>query len=195
MHFSFYDLVSRVFCRRTMSRDCLDSVGVGCIIQIFLCLLSSSRSSVELGNGIHLRMLRELADIMSKPLSCHLWKVMEIRGSPDDWKRTITPIYKKGIKARSETAEQSDSFQSLGKLQNRSFRKLLPCTWRKRRWFGKANRNILSCLTNLIVFSSETVCPVDMGRAVDVIYLDFYQGIWHSLPQYPSWQADKIQTG
>ena len=28
-------------------------------------------------------------------------------------------------------------------------------------------------LTNLIVFHDETVCSLDEGRAVDVIYLDF----------------------
>jgi len=54
--------------------------------------------SIGLG-GIHLRMLRELVEVISKPLSiiCQcLWSTREV---PEDWRlASMTPIYKKGHK-------------------------------------------------------------------------------------------------
>ena len=54
--------------------------------------------SIGLG-GIHLRMLRELVEVISKPLSiiCQcLWSTREV---PEDWRlASMTLIYKKGHK-------------------------------------------------------------------------------------------------
>lgn len=111
-----------------------------------LCLLTSSRSPFELGNGMHLRMLRQLA-VISEPLLYHLWMIMEIRERSDDTKRQSHPYAEKAKSKIWETAEQSGSFQFLGKLQNRSLGKLFPCTWRTRRWLGKASTDILRIIS------------------------------------------------
>ena len=50
-------------------------------------------------DGIHPRVLRELAEVIAKPLSMadqHSWSIREI---PEDWRlASMTPIYKKGHK-------------------------------------------------------------------------------------------------
>jgi len=50
-------------------------------------------------DGIHLRVLRELAEEMAKPLSIicqQSWLTGEV---PDDWRlASVTPMYKKGWK-------------------------------------------------------------------------------------------------
>jgi len=50
-------------------------------------------------NGIHLRLLRELAEQLAKPLSIiyhQFWLTGEV---PDDWRiSSVTSIYKKGRK-------------------------------------------------------------------------------------------------
>ncbi|KGL79050.1 hypothetical protein N309_01265, partial [Tinamus guttatus] len=49
-------------------------------------------------DGMHLRVLRELAEVISKPLSIifeRSWRTGEV---PEDWKANVTPVFKKGKK-------------------------------------------------------------------------------------------------
>ncbi|KFV87101.1 RNA-directed DNA polymerase from mobile element jockey, partial [Struthio camelus australis] len=50
-------------------------------------------------NGMHPRVLRELADVIARPLSIILersWRSGEV---PEDWKKaSVTPVFKKGKK-------------------------------------------------------------------------------------------------
>ncbi|KFQ14116.1 RNA-directed DNA polymerase from mobile element jockey, partial [Leptosomus discolor] len=50
-------------------------------------------------DGIHPRVLRELAEALAKPLSIIYQKSWSIREVPDDWRlANVMPIYKKGWK-------------------------------------------------------------------------------------------------
>ncbi|KFP06517.1 hypothetical protein N300_13465, partial [Calypte anna] len=52
-------------------------------------------------HGIHPRVVRELAEELAKPLSI-IYQQSWLSGDfPDDWKRNITPIFKKGKKQDS----------------------------------------------------------------------------------------------
>jgi len=68
-----------------------------------LCHLDTYKSMGA--DGIHPRVLRELAEELAKPLSIiyqQSWLTGEI---PDDWRiASVTPIYKKGQKKESLSA-------------------------------------------------------------------------------------------
>ncbi|KFV78073.1 RNA-directed DNA polymerase from mobile element jockey, partial [Struthio camelus australis] len=53
-------------------------------------------------DGMHPRVLRQLADVIARPLSILLersWRSGEV---PEDWKKTnVTPVFKKGKKEES----------------------------------------------------------------------------------------------
>ncbi|GAB0199184.1 mitochondrial enolase superfamily member 1 [Grus japonensis] len=98
-------------------------------------------------DGIHPRVLRELAEELAKPLSIiyqQSWLTGEV---PDDWRlANVMPIYKKGQK------------EDLGNYRPVSLT-LVP---------GKTMVQLI-----LSVLTRQVTCKVDEGKAVDVIYLDF----------------------
>ncbi|KAK4822092.1 hypothetical protein QYF61_009792 [Mycteria americana] len=98
---------------------------------------------------IHPRILKEVADVLTKPLSIiyqQSWLTGEV---PVDWA---------GRRTRGTTG--------------------LAITWHVENNQGikpsqHGFRKVRSCLTNLISFYNKVTCLVDEGKAVDVVYLDF----------------------
>lgn len=89
--------------------------------------------------GMDLRVLRELTDSTAKSLF-HLWKVMEIRASPNDWKSTN--IYPSPEEKIWETTDRLVSSQFLNTLWNGPSWKLLPWSRKTTRWLGRANMDL-----------------------------------------------------
>ncbi|KFP27770.1 RNA-directed DNA polymerase from mobile element jockey, partial [Colius striatus] len=63
-------------------------------------LLGKLRAHKSLGpDGMHPRVLRELTDVIARPLSIifeHSWRTGEV---PEDWRKAnVTPVFKKGRK-------------------------------------------------------------------------------------------------
>jgi len=145
------------------------------VVNDLLCHLDTYKSMGP--DGIHPRVLRELAEELVKPLSIiyqQSWVTGEV---PDDWRiASVTPIYKKGRKEDPGNYMPVSLASVPGKIME---------------WFilsartghAKDNHGIRpsqhrfmkgrSCLTNLISFYDQVTCLVDEGKAVDVIYLDF----------------------
>ncbi|TRZ08141.1 hypothetical protein HGM15179_018968 [Zosterops borbonicus] len=139
-------------------------------------------------DGIHPRVMRELADELAKPLSIiynQSWLTGEVQ---EDWKlANVTPIHKKGGKEDPSNYRPVSLTSVPGKIMEQFILSVImqhlqdgqglrPSQhgFRRSRW----------CLTNLISFYDQVTCLVDAGRAVDVVYLDFskaFDTVSHSI--------------
>ncbi|KAK4818854.1 hypothetical protein QYF61_020073 [Mycteria americana] len=137
---------------------------------------------------VHPRVLKELAEVLTKLLSIiyqQSWLTGEV---PADWRlANVTPIFKKGRKEDPGNYRPVSLTSVLGKLMEQI---ILSATTRhvennqglkpSQHGFRKGR----SCLTNLISFYNKVTCLVDEGKAVDVVYLDIgkaFDTVSHSI--------------
>ncbi|KAK4819410.1 hypothetical protein QYF61_003681 [Mycteria americana] len=137
---------------------------------------------------IHPRVLKELADVLTKPLSIiyqQSWLTGEV---PADWRlANVTPIFKKGRKEDPGNYRPVSLTSVPGKLMEQII--LSAITWHVEDNQGikpsqHGFRKGRSCLTNLISFYDKVTRLVDEGKAVDVVYLDFskaFDTVSHSI--------------
>ncbi|KAK4813675.1 hypothetical protein QYF61_019568 [Mycteria americana] len=137
---------------------------------------------------IHPRVLKELADVLTKPLSIiyqQSWLTGEV---PADWRlANVTPIFKKGRKEDPGNYRPVSLTSVPGKLMEQII--LSAITWHVENSQGikpsqHGFRKGRSCLTNLISFYDKVTHLVDEGKAVDVVYLDFskaFDTVSHSI--------------
>ncbi|KAK4829113.1 hypothetical protein QYF61_002151 [Mycteria americana] len=93
---------------------------------------------------MHPGVLRELADVVAKPLSMIFEKSCQSGEVPGDWKKeTLHPSLKKHMEDREVIRDSQHGFTKS-----------------------------ISCLTNLMAFYEGVTTSVDKGKAMDVIYLD-----------------------
>ncbi|KAK4806968.1 hypothetical protein QYF61_027335 [Mycteria americana] len=137
-------------------------------------------------DGIHPRVLREVADIVARPLSIISEKSWRSGDIPDDWKRAnVIPIYKKGPKEDPGNYRPISLASVPGKVMERVF--LENITNLMKQVIGKSQHGFTKgkpCLTNLITFYNKVTLSVEVGREVDVVYLDFrkaFNTVSHSL--------------
>ncbi|GAB0186663.1 receptor-type tyrosine-protein phosphatase kappa [Grus japonensis] len=139
-------------------------------------------------DGIHPRVLRELAEELAKPLSIiyqQSWLTGEV---PDDWRlANVTPIYKKGRKEDPGNYRPVSLTSVPGKIMEQIILSALTRQVQDNQGIRPSQHRFMkgrSCLTNLISFCDLVTCVVDEGKAVDVIYLDFskaFDTVSHSI--------------
>ncbi|NXI08561.1 RTBS polymerase, partial [Irena cyanogastra] len=139
-------------------------------------------------DGMHPRVLRELAEVIARPLSIIFAKSWATGEVPEDWRKAnVTPVFKKGKK------EDPGNYRpvSLTSIPGKVMEQLV---------LGAVSRHIKdrgiirgtqhgftkgkSCLTNLIAFYEDVTRWIDDGKAVDVVYLDFskaFDTVSHSI--------------
>ncbi|KAK4815639.1 hypothetical protein QYF61_005201 [Mycteria americana] len=129
-------------------------------------LALSERVIISYALGIHPRVLRELAEVLTKPLSILYQQSWLTREVPVDWSlANVTPIYKTGRK------------EDLGNYRPIS----LTLWWGSAITWHVHNNQVIrpsqhgfmkgrSCLTNLISFYDKVTRLVDEEKAVDVVY-------------------------
>ncbi|KAK4810256.1 hypothetical protein QYF61_013071 [Mycteria americana] len=129
-------------------------------------------------DGIHPRVLRELAEELAKPLSIiyqHSWLTGEV---PDDWRLgNEDPGNYRPVSLTSV----------LGKIMEQFILSALNRHVQANQGISPRQHGFMkgrSCLTNPISFYNQVTCLVDEGKAVDVIYLDFskaFDTVSHSI--------------
>ncbi|KAK4832285.1 LOW QUALITY PROTEIN: hypothetical protein QYF61_021684 [Mycteria americana] len=131
---------------------------------------------------IHPRVLKELAEVLTKPLSILYQQSWLTREVPVDWRLAdVMSIYKKGWKEDTGNYRPVSLTLVLGKVMEQII--LSAITWTTRpsqHGFMKGR----SCFTNLTSFYDKVTCLVDEGKVVDVVYLDFskaFDTISHSI--------------
>ncbi|RMC22179.1 hypothetical protein DUI87_03052 [Hirundo rustica rustica] len=139
-------------------------------------------------DGIHARVMRELADELAKPLSIiyhHSWLTGEV---PDDWKlANVTPIHKKGAKEDPGNYRPVSLTTVPGKIMEQFILSAITQNLQDGQGIRPSQhgfRRGRSCLTNLVSFYDQVTRLVDAGKAVDVVYLDFskaFDTVSHSI--------------
>ncbi|KAK4811052.1 hypothetical protein QYF61_016338 [Mycteria americana] len=126
---------------------------------------------------IHPRVLKELADVLTKPLSIiyqQSWLTGEV---PADWRlANVTPIFKKGRKEDPGNYRPVSLTSVPGKLMEQIMLSAITGHVENNQGIKPSQhgfRKGRSCLTNLISFYDKVTRLVDEGKAVDVVYLDF----------------------
>ncbi|KAK4823577.1 LOW QUALITY PROTEIN: hypothetical protein QYF61_003581 [Mycteria americana] len=137
---------------------------------------------------IHPRVLKELADVLTKPLSIiyqQSWLTGEV---PADWRlANVTPIFKKGRKEDPGNYRPVSLTSVPGKLMEQIILSAITRHVENNQGIKPSQhgfRKGRSCLTNLISFCDKVTRLVDEGKAVDVVYLDFskaFDTVSHSI--------------
>ncbi|GAB0201268.1 mitochondrial enolase superfamily member 1 [Grus japonensis] len=140
-----------------------------------LCHLDTHKSMGL--DGIHLRVLRELAEELAKPLSIiyqQSWLTGEV---PDDWRlANVAPIYKKGPKEDLGNYRPVSLTSVPGKVMEQFILGALTKCVQDNQGIRPSQHGFMkgrSCLTNLSSLYDPVTRLVDEGKAVDVVYLDF----------------------
>ncbi|RMC13000.1 hypothetical protein DUI87_10529 [Hirundo rustica rustica] len=131
-------------------------------------------------DGIHPRVMRELADELVKPalhhcslIYQHSWLTGEV---PNDWKLTnVTPIHKMDRKEDPGNYRSVSLTSVPGKVMEQFILSVITQHLRDGQGIRPSQhrfRRGRSCLTNLVSFYDLVTHLVDAGRAVDVVYLD-----------------------
>ncbi|KAK4819370.1 hypothetical protein QYF61_001649 [Mycteria americana] len=141
-------------------------------------------------DGIHPRVLRELAEVLTKPLSIiyqQSWLTGEVAA---DWRlANVTPIYKKGWKEDLGNYRPVSLTSVLGKVMEQIILSAIMLYVQDNQVIRPSQHGFMkgrSCLTNLFSFYVKVTRTrlVDEGKAVDIVYLDFskaFDTISHSI--------------
>ncbi|CAM4532571.1 unnamed protein product [Caretta caretta] len=140
-------------------------------------------------DALHLKVLKELADVIAEPLAIifeNSWRSGEV---PDDWKKTnVVPISKKREGGGDPGNYRPVSLTSVpGKIMEQVLKESILKHLENRKVIRNSQHGFTknkSCLTNVIAFYDKISGSIDEGKAVDVLFLDFrkaFDTVSHSI--------------
>ncbi|PKU43421.1 rna-directed dna polymerase from mobile element jockey-like [Limosa lapponica baueri] len=137
-------------------------------------------------DGIHPRVLRELTEVLTNPLSIIFQQSWLTKEVPVDWRLSnVTPIYKKGQKEDSGNYRPVSLTLVLGKVMEQIILSAMVWHMQDNRVIRPSQHGFMrSCLTNLISFYDKVTCLVYEGKRVGVVYLDFSKPLTPSPTAY-----------
>ena len=155
-------------------------------VRDLLLQLDCQKSTVP--DEIHLRVLRELAEVIAEPPSIIYQHSLLTGEVPEDWRlASVTPIYKKGCKEDPGNYRPVSLTSVPGKIMEQIVLREITRHMQVNRGIRPSQHGFTkgrSCLTNLISFYDLVTHLVDEGKAVDVVYLDFskaFDTVSHSI--------------
>ncbi|CAM4525312.1 unnamed protein product [Lepidochelys kempii] len=137
---------------------------------------------------LHLRVLKELGDVIAEPLAIifeNSWRLGEV---PDNRKKAnVVPIFKKGKKEDPGNHRPVSLTSVPGKIMEQVLKESILKHLEERKVIRNSQHGFTkgkSCLTNLIAFYDEITVSVDEGKAVDMLFLDVskaFDMVFHSI--------------
>uniref|UniRef100_A0A8C5M6F8 Reverse transcriptase domain-containing protein n=1 Tax=Leptobrachium leishanense TaxID=445787 RepID=A0A8C5M6F8_9ANUR len=128
-------------------------------------------------DGIHPKLLKELSDVIAKPLTDLFNQSLLTGVVPEDWKlANVVPIYKKGSREESGNYRPVSLTSVVGKLMETMLKERIVEHLKTHRLQDQKQHGFTSgrsCQTNLIDFFDWVTKIIDTGGAVDIAYLDF----------------------
>lgn len=134
-------------------------------------------------DGMHPQVLRELADVIAKPLSiifaqlCQLGEV-----SRDQRKANVTPVFSKGKKEDMRNYRPVSLTSVPGNVMKQLSLETISRHMKEKKIIKSSQHGFTkekSCLTNLISFDKEMTCLMDEWGAVDIVFLDFINAFYN----------------
>uniref|UniRef100_A0A8C5MGG2 Reverse transcriptase domain-containing protein n=1 Tax=Leptobrachium leishanense TaxID=445787 RepID=A0A8C5MGG2_9ANUR len=140
--------------------------------------LSKVKTNKSMGpDGIHPKLLKELSDVIAKPLTDLFNQSLLTGVVPEDWKlANVVPIYKKGSREESGNYRPVSLTSVVGKLMETMLKERIVEHLKTHRLQDQKQHGFTSgrsCQTNLIDFFDWVTKIIDTGGAVDIAYLDF----------------------
>ena len=128
-------------------------------------------------DGIPIRILKELRDELVRPLTKLFKESFESGKIPEDWREAIiSPIFKKGSKAKPENYRPVSLTNIVGKLMERIVKNEIMEYIEQNDLMSNSQHGFRagrSTQTNLVEFLDGTTRWLDEGKSFDVLYLDF----------------------
>ena len=128
-------------------------------------------------DGITSTILKELKNIICKPLAIVFNKSLKEGYVPEDWRlANVTPIFKKGVKCKPENYRPISLTSLVCKTMESILRDKIVDHLQKNNLINPSQHGFMkqkSCLTNLLEFLEVITSLQDEGHSMDIIFLDF----------------------
>ena len=149
------------------------------------CLSKLDHSKSPGPDGVHNRVLKELADILAQPVADLFNESMDSGVVPASWRTAnVTPIFKKGDKRNPGNYRPVSLTSTLGKLMEKIVRDEVNKHMTSNKLYSPHQHGFKkgkSCGTQLLEVSEDWTSLLDDDNSIDCIYLD-YKKAFDSVP-------------